>query len=290
MTPIPSFIYKKQNQLIMILFVPLFCLAFIFLYHPQDFTSTQFIETLKLPFPHETTWHLLIFLLVLTGMVVLTVSRLWMTGYTRNHALSYRTYILWVSCEIVSMAVIFTIGKSIVTNEEVFSIFRRVLFTVVATLLIPYIMCYVYFILQEKMHMVTTLRKRLEEDDRSMQKAYVQICDEKGDIKLSIRRENLIVIEAADNYIRVWYFLNEQEGLKKIMIRNNLKRLSEQLQDARIVRCHRSYMVNLSHVKMMHSEPEGIFIETGIHGIPRIPISKTYADNVSRWLISGSNA
>ena len=37
MTPIPSFIYKKSNQVAMIVFVPLFALFFITIYRPLDF-------------------------------------------------------------------------------------------------------------------------------------------------------------------------------------------------------------------------------------------------------------
>ncbi len=284
--PIPPFIYKKKSQRLMIFFVPLFCLAFIFLYQPQDLRNTDFLTHLKLPLTRETTWHLLIILLVLIGMAILTISRSWMTRYARKRMLTYRMYILWVLLEIVIMSFVFTISKSSITGEDVFSIFRKVLFTVVITLLIPYLMCYIYIIWQEKAHQVATLRERLEEDDQSLQKAYIQIYDEKGEMRLSIRRDNLILIESADNYIRVWYFLNSQESIKKVMIRNNLKNLANQLQNSRIVRCHRSYMVNLSHIKVMHREKEGVFIEFGIPGVPDIPISKTYADSISRWLIS----
>ncbi|MBQ5997045.1 MAG: hypothetical protein IJL64_04160, partial [Bacteroidales bacterium] len=63
--PIPPFVYKKKNQRLMIFFVPLFCLAFIFLYQPLDLTNTEFITALNLPLRRETTWHLLIILLVL---------------------------------------------------------------------------------------------------------------------------------------------------------------------------------------------------------------------------------
>jgi len=284
MKQIPPFIYKKQNQRIMIFFVPLFCLAFIFQYKPQDFTSTKFIEQLNMPFAASTTWHLLILLLVLTGMATVAISRSLMTWYARQHTLSYRTYIGWVVCEILSMTLVFTIAKSIVTEEDVFTIFRKVLVTVIATLLIPYIMCYIYFIWQEKAHMLNALRKRLAEDDQSLQKAYIQIVDEKGELRLSIRRENLILIESADNYVRVWYVLSEGDQIKKVMIRNSLKRLATLLQDRGIVRCHRSYMVNLAHVKVLHREPEGIFMEFGVKGVPDIPISKTYADSITGWL------
>ena len=37
MTPIPSFIYKRANQVAMIVFVPIFAWVFINVYDPFDF-------------------------------------------------------------------------------------------------------------------------------------------------------------------------------------------------------------------------------------------------------------
>ena len=68
------------------------------------------------------------------------------------------------------------------------------------------------------------------------------------------------------------------------MVRNTLNRIAEHLQGSRIVRCHRSYMINLDHAQVLHRDKEGVFIEVGIEGIPDIPISRTYADNVREWI------
>jgi DNA-binding LytR/AlgR family response regulator len=47
--------------------------------------------------------------------------------------------------------------------------------------------------------------------------------------------------------------------------------------------------VNLDLVKVLRREKEGVFIELGIDGVPDIPISKTYVDNVQKLLMSGHN-
>lgn len=69
------------------------------------------------------------------------------------------------------------------------------------------------------------------------------------------------------------------------MVRNTMKRVAEQLGNSNIRRCHRSYMVNLDRVKVLRREKEGIFIEIGHEGVPDIPISKTYADSITSWLM-----
>ena len=92
------------------------------------------------------------------------------------------------------------------------------------------------------------------------------------------------MIESADNYVCI-YYLNNQ-SVKKMMVRNTLRRVAEQLEGTNIIRCHRSYMVNFSLAAVLRREKEGVFVELGIEGLPDIPISKTYSESVMRWLMT----
>ena len=44
-------------------------------------------------------------------------------------------------------------------------------------------------------------RERIAEDETALQSAYVQIFDEKGEMRLSVRREHLLLIESADKIL-----------------------------------------------------------------------------------------
>ena len=288
MTPIPSFIYKKKNQITMVLFVPLFALLFILIYKPLDFDTLdeKLLPWLNIDYDLKIT--LLSIVIVLIGMAVAAISRLIMTSYARSHALSYVKYISWVALEIIIMVLIYTIATYFLSDlsgvGDLTTIFQNTLIKSILILLIPYVMSYIYFIWQERVGELKAIRKRLEEDDNALQKAYLQIYDEKGKMQLSIHRQNLAVIESADNYVCVWY--KNGDTPRKMMIRTTLKQLSEQLSGTHVLRCHRSYMVNLDHVRVLRREKEGIFVELGIEGIPDIPISKTYADSISHWLFT----
>ena len=118
----------------------------------------------------------------------------------------------------------------------------------------------------------------------AQKKAYIQIFDEKGKMQLSVRRENLLFMEAADNYVNVWYINNNTP--KKMMIRSTMKKIQLQMEGTNVLRCHRSYMINLDHVKVLRREKEGIFLEMGIETVPDIPLSKTYSESITRWLMS----
>lgn len=287
MTPIPSFIYKRSNQITMIIFVPIFALLFITIYSPFDFdridSDAHFLS--KLNISRELLVQLITICLIIIGMAVAALSRWFMDLYTRRHQMSYVSYILWIGCEVLAMTLIFTIVALFTdTNKGVVTLFRNSLVKTFLILLIPYTMCYIYFIWQERVAQLRLLRERIAEDETALQSAYVQIFDEKGEMRLSVRREHLLLIESADNYICVWYKNNNTP--KKVLVRNTLKQVAEQLSSTHIQRCHRSYLVNLEHVKVLRREKEGVFVELGIEGVPDVPISKTYSDSIQKWLIS----
>ncbi len=289
MTPIPSFIYKRSNQIAMIIFVPIFALLFITIYSPFDFdridSEAHFLSRLNIS--RELIVQLVTIFLILVGMAVAAVSRWFMSLYTRKRQISYIHYILWIACEVLAMTLIFTIVALFTdTNKGVVTLFRNSLVKTFLVLLIPYTMCYIYFIWQERVAQLRILRERIAEDDTALQAAYVQILDEKGEMRLSVRRENLLLIESADNYICVWYKNNNSP--KKLLVRNTLKQVAEQLASTHIQRCHRSYLVNLDHIKVLRREKEGVYVELGIDGVPDVPISKTYSGNIQKWLTTSS--
>ena len=134
MTPIPSFIYKKKNQIMMVLFVPLFALAFILIYQPLDFNQLDEKVLPWLNLSPNLKNHILSFCIVLIGMAVAAISRAIMTAYTKRRAISYQTYIIWVACEIVIMTLIYTIVSVITSDvEDPTSIFYN---TLIKTILI----------------------------------------------------------------------------------------------------------------------------------------------------------
>jgi len=47
-----------------------------------------------------------------------------------------------------------------------------------------------------------------------------------------------------------------------------------------LVRCHRSYIVNLDNVKVLLKKKDGIFLELDAVNTPDIPVSRTYYERV----------
>ena len=288
MSAIPSFIYKRSNQIAMIIFVPIFALLFITIYRPFNFEhideDTGLLTWLNIS--REVLVQLITLGFIFVGMAVVAVSRWIMGVYTRKRELSYMQYISWVAFEILIMALIFTIAALFTdTPKPVTTLFYNSLVKTILILLIPYVMCYIYFIWQERVAQLRLIRERLAEET-ALQAAYVQIYDEKGEMRLSVRREHLFLLESADNYVCVWYINNNSP--KKVLVRNTLTKVAKQLESTHIQRCHRSYIINLDLIKVMRREKEGIFVEFGVEGVPDVPISKTYVENINNWLTKGA--
>ncbi len=285
--PIPKFIYSKANQIFMVLFVPFFALVFINLYRPLDFDRIDDSFLRAFDISREARVQLITMMMVFGGMVIAAVSRAIMWLYAKKSTMTYIGYILWIFGELLAMATAFTLATLLTdTTRTITELFKNSFVKTFLIVFIPYALCYIYFIWQENMRELSALRKQIERDETVLQKAYVQILDEKGEMRLSVRRENLLLIESADNYVCVYYLNGDKT--KKTMVRNTLSRVAEHLQGSRVVRCHRSYMINLEHAKVMHRDKEGVFVELGIEGVPDVPISRTYADNIREWIVDNN--
>ena len=111
--------------------------------------------------------------------------------------------------------------------------------------------------------------------------------DEKNELRLSVKRANLLYLESADNYVCIWYM--NKGALTKFMLRNSLKHIEDQLADTHLLRCHRSYMVNFDLVKVVRRDKEGLFLELDNDHAPDIPISKTYNEKIIHWFMTSSS-
>ena len=268
----------------MVLFVPFFALVFINLYRPLDFDriDDSFLQAFDIS--RSARVQLITLMMVLGGMVIAAASRIIMGRYTKRYTMTYIGYIVWIFGELLAMVTTLTLATHLTdTTRSITELFKNSFVKTFLIVFIPYAMCYIYFIWQENLRELRELRQQIERDETVLQKAYVQVLDEKGEMRLSVRRENLVLIESADNYVCVYYLNGDKT--KKTMVRNTLSRVAEHLKGSRIVRCHRSYMINIDHVKILHRDKEGVFIELGIEGMPDVPISRTYADNIREWLV-----
>ena len=265
----------------MVLFVSVFAVIFINIFKP--FGSEEWMTMGKFTPTQYLLWSTI---LVTLGMSIVAISRMIMYHYSKKptHNITILKYILWVIVELLLLSASFTLLALITSyggaERDPMEIYKNALQNTVFIMFIPYFICIMYLSYQDKS---AKLRTIMEENIGNKSVSFIAFHDDRGILQLSVAKENLLYIESADNYISTWYLKNGQ--LKKQLIRITLKDLSQQLADTNIVRCHRSFMVNLDQIKVLRREKENLFIELGYPGLKEIPISKTYGEEVLKRIV-----
>lgn len=95
--------------------------------------------------------------------------------------------------------------------------------------------------------------------------------------KLTVPTADLLFIESSDNYCTVAYLKNGQPA--KPLMRSSLSRLEKQIAQPHIVRCHRSYVVNLQRVERVTGNAQGYRLHL-YDGQFQIPVARQYNETL----------
>ena len=266
--------YEKNNTVRLVLLTALFALLFINIFKPFGSRDWYKISDFK--------FFIFASLIVLVGMLVVVISRMILLAYVKRNQLTYLKYGAWVLAEILSMSMFYALFTKFIPEENANRDFLQIFYdsTLHASLilLLPYAILWLYFSWMDKNHQLEKMQKS-DKPVEVTKKNLIAFLDEKGEFKISVVLENLLYIDSADNYATIHY-LNKSK-LSHFLIRNSLKWMEENLtKETPLVRCHRSYIVNLDKVKVLRRTKDGIFLEMDAMNTPDIPVSKTYYERV----------
>lgn len=93
--------------------------------------------------------------------------------------------------------------------------------------------------------------------------------------KIELNPEELLYIESADNYSTVFYL--KRGTVSKQLIRGSLKRMESQITFPFVIRCHRSFIVNLKQVNHIKGNAQGYKIELKTELSEEVPVSRSYS-------------
>lgn len=214
-------------------------------------------------------------------MLVVVVSRIIMAVTKKNKEVSYFQYALFVVAEITAMSLFYALFSKYVSKgdeaRDFFELFQKSTINTSLVVLLPYSISFLYFSWKEKTKQLA--EKLNAETPETNKKGLIAFPDEKGDIKITIALNNLVYIDSADNYATIHYI--NKDKISNFLIRNSLKWFDENIsKDTPLVRCHRSYIVNLDKVKVLKKTKDGVFIELDVPQMPDMPVSKTYYEKV----------
>ena len=268
--PIPSYLNEKQNIVRLILFTSLFALIFINIYSP--FGSGTWFNVTRLQFFTYSS------LIILTGVLVVVISRVIMYQVSKRITIILWHYLLWIFAEVLLMALSYAaFEKFLLSDSRLFSDLVKISSRNTAlVLLLPYSVSWLYFSWRDKKEQIERLAdgQTVPATTRNM----IPFYDDKGILKFSVKKENLLYLEAAENYVNICYL--NKDKVSKYLLRDTLKKIEETFSGNEIVRCHRSYMVNFEKVKVIRRDRDGLKLGFDNPLVMDIPVSKTYINPV----------
>jgi len=269
--PLPKYLTDKKNIVRLIILTALFAVVFINIYAPFG------LETIY----ELSDWEFLGIssIIILTGVLVVVISRVIMYHRSKRTQLLVWQYILWAFAEVLAMAIFYTLFEKLFIQDSRFilDLLKISMKNTTLVLFLPYSVLWLYFSWQEKKQQ---LQRLAEETSMGVDttKKMIPMYDEKGVLRFSVKVEHLLYLESADNYVNIYYI--DKGKTARFTLRNSIKRLEALLKNAQVIRCHRSYMVNFEKVKILRKDRDELILELDGPSNIEIPVSKTYAQNV----------
>jgi DNA-binding LytR/AlgR family response regulator len=214
-------------------------------------------------------------------LVVTALSRAILLLTTHTARIREGDYLIWQLGEVAATALFLDLFLSLYLHGSYFAYLPIVMIIYISVVIYPYAF---YWLLVERMdrdlriaeaqRTIVHLRQRDSGDDKGM----LRFVDDKGNVKLVVSSDHVICIEAAGNYVTILYVTGSR--LMRYSLRNTLKGIEELCAGGSLVRCHRSYYINLNKVKILRKSSDGVYAEIDHEGVDDIPVSKSYAADV----------
>lgn len=125
----------------------------------------------------------------------------------------------------------------------------------------------------------------LKVQHREKKQEQIELVSENRSEKLYLASGELILVNSAENYVEIHYHAGGT-GTKKLL-RTTFKSIEDQLRPfSQMIRCHRTYIINMDHVIKLHREYGRIYLK--MNGIKEdIPVSRQYLLGIKNAI--GSN-
>ena len=272
----PKYLLQRRFLLESVAFVVAFSLLFLLTYHP--FSATTWIALKP-----ETLLPTVLF--YLSGIGILLASKVSLMLYQRKHTVSVRQYIFWFLGEFIAIAVIYLLFTRHWFHADRPITLRLVAYTSLCVgmiLAIPYTIFTLLAANKAKTEEIDALKMARQAEQPAPESPIIDFYDFSGILRLSVAADSIYYIASQDNYVEIRY---EMDGkLLNYLMRCRTKRLEKQLENTSLVRCHRSYIVNIDNVSQFKREKAKTFLVLAHPEARKIPVSQSYYKTVAERL------
>lgn len=262
----PKFLFSKRFLTVSVIVIFLFSIPFLLIYKP--FSATVWIGFRPL---RSLLFTILFFTL---AIALMTLSKVALYRFQSRHSLTAGRFVAWAIAEYVAIALLYLFMTPAATGNSLHISIPLILkssLCVGLILAIPY--GYLCLIAYNK-----ALREEYEAFKASVEarqkSGTVMLCDYKGNPTLTLESDAIFYMEAQDNYVSVHY-VSEGEH-HSYMLRCSTQKLESMIEGTSLQRCHRSYIVNLSHISEFVRGHKHATIILNAPGRKEISVSKSY--------------
>ena len=249
--------------------VPLFVFGMLLLFSPTSF------DRFSITFSRYSFHVTMVFCIVL---VVLLLSR---TAFLVLHRDDKE--IPLDNCFMVSGAeILFSSGFTALylwlmsgKADAYFWFFGLSLVYLLVLMVVPYLAILLHFTILLKNHQIL-------DKQRDMTKEKIRFLDERDNLKLVVTRDAVLFVQSDENYLKICYL--EQNEVKFCTIRSSMKRIEDLCERNGLVRCHRSFFINKTHVQSLQKDKEFTYAVLDEPSASRVPVSKNYYEQILKIL------
>lgn len=288
---IPMFMTSRKYLAVSVLFVIAFSVFFMVIYTPFSVSSWFSIKDMG-SFGISVVF-------TVAAIAILAVSKTAIYLLRNRIRFTAARYIAWLMCENIVISLGYTILTFQllpgITSSSIPAIAVRVLFFVTMITAIPYSLVTLYVAYRtkgEELEAALDERDRLRGELRAGRAAsetataaapqlpqMINLYDNNGTMRLTITVDSLYYLESQDNYVKVHYKHNDKFSV--YMLRSRTSSIEESLAGTGMIRCHRSYIINVRKIAFIGEEHKSYYVTLNDEQIKRIPVSKRYYDNVT---------
>lgn len=279
---VPKHFLKKKFLYVTVLLNTLFSMAFLAVYHP--FSHTFWIEVAPIKtFLCSAAFYLCCILFLIVS------KEIFYRFESKREELPLRALVIWVLCEFTIIAIIylaFTFALGYSKNSSLFELLVRTTGCVALILSIPMIPTVLYAKTKDDQEEIRILRLNQTASARHVEgTSLVNLFDHSGALKITASQDDIYYIESQDNYVCIHYMIGDE--MEHYMLRCSTQEVEEALRGTGIIRCHRSFLVNINRIKVLkHDKGRAVIVMEDISG-SEVPVSRSYYKELLEVIVPG---
>lgn len=272
---IPKFLLDKRYLFGSVVFIMTFSFLFMAIYAP--FSNTAWFDlSNEMDFGMTVAFYIV-------AVAIMFISKMVMNFMQNKITFTYTKYIAWIVAEVIIVSLFythFTLSFLPDAGYNVWTILGKAMGCILLIVAIPYTILTLYAAYRAKTEELEMLQYEfsLQNEPQVAYPSLVNLYDYNGALKLTINSDSLYYMESQDNYVKIHY--ENQGKLMSYMLRCRTKAVEEALAETSMVRCHRSYMVNVMKINHIRKGGKARYIVLSSDTIKPIPVSKSYFKNL----------